>query len=105
MVEFVNLTPHPLNIHDDEGNLVILPSSGKVRVKANYTRVNTIRGVDIYTCEYGQVEGLPAPKNGVLYIVSGLIKNAVPHRKDILAPGELVRNEVGQPIGCRGLRQ
>ncbi len=103
-MDIINLTPHALDVHDNQGNVITLPSSGKVRVASNYKKVETIHGIDIFTCEYGEVEGLPAPKNGVIYIVSGLVKNAVPHRKDVFSPGELVRDEHGRPIGCRGLR-
>ena len=40
--------------------------------------------------------------DGVILIVSTLVKNASPDRKDLVSPGELIRNEAGQPVGCKG---
>jgi hypothetical protein len=37
------------------------------------------------------------------YIVSQLVKNALPHRKDLLVPAEVVRDEKGNILGCRSL--
>ena len=102
-MDIINLTPHTLNIHNPQG-IINLPSSGKVRVSTEYKHVDTINGVEVFECEYGRVEGLPEAKDGVIYIVSGLVKAAVPNREDVMSPGELVRDEHGRPIGCRGLR-
>ena len=104
-VEFVNLTPHQLNVHDNQGNVITLPSSGKVRLSTEYKKVETVHGIDIFTCEYGEIEGLPEPQDGKIYVVSGLVKQAVPNRRDVVSPGELVRDEHGRPVGCRGLRR
>lgn len=35
------------------------------------------------------------------YLVSQLVKSALPSRKDLLAPDEVVRDEKGNIIGCR----
>lgn len=52
---------------------------------------------------YGAVEGLPEPKAGVIYIVSALVRAAVPGRLDVASPGELVRDAAGAVVGCKGL--
>lgn len=46
--------------------------------------------------------GLPEPEAGTVLIASAMVADAV-RRPDVMSPGELVRNEAGQPIGCKGL--
>jgi hypothetical protein len=49
-------------------------------------------GTDAYDCR-------PA----TYYIVSQLVKSALPHRFDLLVPAEIVRNSAGIIIGCKSL--
>ena len=104
----INLTPHTLNIHT-HGDVLNIPASGNVaRVASEYflTEDTADYGVDLYSCVYGEVTGLPPYRPGnTLYVVSGLVKAAVPNRHDVVSPGELIRDENGKPIGCRGLRR
>lgn len=59
----------------------------------------------IYKTKYGEVTNLPEPKEGVIYIVSTLVRLASPERKDLYSPAKPVRNEAGQVIGCMGLNR
>jgi hypothetical protein len=61
-----------------------------------------IDGVPISRSVLGEVMGLPAAEAGIWLVVSQIVASAA-RRPDLLFPGELVRNEAGQPIGCRGL--
>jgi len=101
---FVNLTPHTINVLDADGNqlLAVDPSGTKARVDVQRTKIGAIDGVPIYSTTYGDVKGLPAPKSGVNYIVSGMVRDAVPDRDDVVSPGLLVRDDSGRPIGCQG---
>ena len=103
-IKFVNLTPH--EIHEVITNTVI-PSSGVARITVVSREVDKIGDIPIYQSDYeGQIEGLPEPKEEVVYIVSALCLNAIPEwRKDVVAPGNLVRDESGNPIGCKGFRR
>ena len=56
----------------------------------------------VRTC-YGAVVGLPEEQDGVLYIVSGLVRAALPDRKDLASPAKLVRNDKGEIVGCEAL--
>ena len=103
MSTFINLTPH--NICEVTTGLSLPPSGVVARVAVSNTVVDVINGVEIYATTYGDVVDLPEPQLGVYYIVSGMVLAARPDRKDLLAPGELVRNDQGQPIGCRGFRR
>lgn len=101
----INLTPHSLNIVTTDGNIVDLPSSGVARVASNKVMIGSVNGVGLYQEQYGDVEGLPSKYEDLnaFYVVSRLVANAVPDREDLLVPGELIRNDEGQVIGCRGL--
>ena len=99
---FINLTPHTINIISATATTAI-SSSGLARCAAPATPAFSHEGVEVVTTSYGEVSGLPDPTPGVFFIVSGLVRAALPHRKDLLSPGDLVRDEKGQPIGCRNL--
>lgn len=103
-VSFVNLTPHGIHVMDGDGNqlLAVDPSGTLARVDVTRKRKGTIDNVPIYSTTYGQVTGLPAPRDGVFYIVSGMVRDAVPDRDDLVSPGLLVRDDDGRPIGCKG---
>lgn len=104
----INLTPHEIRVYplgytlmDDA---VVLPPSGQVaRVTMTPVLADVIGPIDLVRNTAGPVTGLPEPVDGVLYVVSALVRLATPHRKDIASPGELIRDTNGQPIGCRGL--
>ena len=100
-----NLTPHEVVVLDNGGTVVVrLPPSGTVaRCAATAAVAETVDGVTFYTTTYGGVTGLPAPAPGVRYVVSMLVRQAAPARRDLCSPGELVRGPDGQPVGCRGL--
>jgi hypothetical protein len=88
MTKFVNLTPHMINVHQPDG--------------VTRTQAEPLDGIPTYIVETGEITGLPEPEAGVVYIVSGYVSGKV-QRKDVVAPGELVRDEDGRPIGCLGL--
>lgn len=99
--ELINLTPHALTVFPlGKGDPFELAATGKqARVTAKSVPIGGIFTV----VEYGEVTGLPEPKAGFIYIVSGLVRSAVPLRMDVASPGELVRDDAGKPIGCKGL--
>lgn len=107
---FVNLTPHALNVHDENGSpLMLLEPSGDVaRVEAVKVLNRISGGVPIYTSIYGDVVGLPERKPGVYYVVSRMVVQALQdsypseQRYDVVSPGDLLRDDLGRPIGCIG---
>jgi hypothetical protein len=129
----VNLTPHVLNIIVGDETLNLQPSGTVARVATKEETVGLAPSTECshcggfgeieapemgsqgsYKCEcsgmsipivktsFGEVEGLPEPQKGTYYVVSRLVLTAS-RRGDLLAPGQLVRNKEGQPIGCKGL--
>lgn len=103
-MQFINLTSHTIT-ETTTGR--VIPTSGRVaRVKSSTTKVAEHADCPIYTSSFGAIEGLPEPKPDTVYIVSALALHAVPtYRTDVVAPGNLQRNEHGQPIGCCGFRR
>ena len=100
---YINLTPHQI---DEVQTKTSIPSSGIARIRQNTELVGTIEGIQVYrtTFDPSTIEGLPEPRKGVIYIVSALVLNAVGNRSDCVAPGNVVRNDEGVVIGCRGFR-
>ena len=104
MTQIKNLTPHPVNICNNAGDIVrVFQSEGLVRLKATTVVAGEIDGIPVTKTEFGQVEGLPEFQEGVFIVVSQLVKNALPSRFDLLVPAEVVRDEKGNIIGCKSL--
>lgn len=111
-MKFVNLTPHSIT---EITSGVEWPSMGNARCIVEECVIDRIPGAEvsghyipdipIYTTTFGAVTGLPPQKQDVMYIVSLLVCQALPNRSDLVSPGELIRDESGQPIGCRGFRK
>ena len=114
---FVNMTPHSLTVLNGGEVLTLAPSGQSVRVGSSFEPVGVLDGVNLFRAVYGNVEtvdnatkavvgGLPPVVEGTVYVVSGQALEAVKAsgRSDFAAPGELVRDEKGQPVGCNGLK-
>lgn len=100
----MNLTPHTVNVCDPNGVISkSFESEGIARCSQSTSQIGVIDGISITSTVFGEVEGLPKEKNDVFFIVSRLVLNACPNRKDLLVPNELIRDEEGRIIGCMSL--
>ena len=97
MTEFVNLTPHTVNLSSGQ---TFAPSGQVARVASTETKVAEVEGVSLLTASFGEVTDLPEPREGTFFVVSGMVRAACPDRKDLASPGRPVRNEAGQVVGC-----
>ena len=97
---FVNLTPHAIVV---VGGPTLPPSGVVARCATTSTPAGEHEGVPLVRTVYGPVSGLPEPQPGVMFVVSGMVRAAVPGRQDVASPGDLVRDEVGAVVGCKGL--
>ena len=89
----VNLTPHAICLQTSTGERVTLPPPPK----GEEARVSTSPGPALagYDClvpvhgpsVYGPVEGLPAPMDATIYVVSLMVAARCPERADVVAPG------------------
>jgi hypothetical protein len=106
MTKIINMTPHPITIVDKDGNITqTIESSGSIRLKAETMIFSKINGIPITKTVFGEPEGLPPYEFDTYYIVSQLVKTALPKRHDLLVPAELVRDEKGNIKGCKSLGQ
>lgn len=112
MSTFVNLTPHVINIFRsaEDTNPIVVPPSGTVaRIATRPMETELVNGVPVTTSALIGVQGLPEEKPDVMYITSGMVVDHLgvwgPQRRDVVAPGELVRDSDGRPVGCLGLRR
>ncbi len=103
-MKIVNCTPHAINVILSNGEVVTIPKGDVVaRVAVTAEFVADFCGVPLTRTSYGEVQDLPDPVEGTLYLVSMFLRSAVPHRKDVASPGEMVRDNDGNIVGCRGL--
>lgn len=102
-ITVMNLTPHTVNIVTESG-IIDYPASGRIaRVSARTQVIGKLGNIPITRTVYGEVEGLPEPEEGVIYIVSSLVAQRVPERTDVFVPSESVRDDQGRIIGCKSL--
>jgi len=101
--KFVNLTPHEINLHLPSGQVITVPSTGLARLTVVESMLGLHDSLPLVGQEFGETTGLPAPVEGVLYIVSALVRAAHPHRRDLGSPARLLRDDQGRIIGCGAL--
>lgn len=109
-MQIVNLTPHALNFVGEDGKIILTvePSGAIARVTAKTVTTGNIE-VGVGVCipvtatDYGEVIGLPASREGVIFVVSSLVAQRCHDRDDVFIPNESVRDEKGRIIGCRSL--
>ena len=99
-----NLTPHDLTIVLADGAVHRIAKSGNVaRVATNRAPGPAVDGIPTWVTTFGDVEGLPPSAPDTAYVVSGMVAARCGDRTDVFAPGELVRDDAGNVVGCRGL--
>lgn len=89
----INLTPHEVS----------LPTGPVGRVSVELADAGHHDGVPLVRGTYGRVADLPEPSDGLMYVVSAMVRAACPHRDDLASPALLVRDEAGRIIGCEAL--
>src|SRR5690606_32558987 len=102
----VNLTQHDIVVRREDGSELRVPPSGVVaRVTVTAEPVGTFAGVPVVRTRYGEVEDLPAPRGGVQYIVSSLVRNAATGRTDLISPDtgpeSAIRDDDGRIVAVR----
>ena len=102
---FKNYTPHPVTICDEDGNIfrAILPEETPIRLSQQTVPHSLVDGIQLTITRYGAPVDLPEAEEGVWLIVSQMVFDALPQRADLCVPAELVRDDIGNIIGCRSL--
>ena len=100
MIKFINATPHAIKLNDGR---VFEPSGVLPRVQQT---MSDFDGNGVAIQSFGEVEGLPAAKPDVVFIVSAMVLSACKDRGDLVAPAtnhkDTVRNEKGHIISVPG---
>lgn len=100
-IRIVNLTPHSITFIGEVGNLVIEPSGVVARVSTETVTIGEINGIPVTETKFGQIEGLPAPCEGTVFLVSSLVAQRCKERLDVFIPNESVRDSEGKIVGCK----
>jgi hypothetical protein len=106
MKTIINLTPHPVTIIKPGGEGVTLrPDETPVRLEEEIESRNTINGIPVVHKGFSGGDDFPPERPGVVYIVSLPVAQVGARlgRTDFLVPDDLVRDELGNVIGCRRL--
>jgi hypothetical protein len=109
-MRLVNLTPHAVTLIAPSGEQVVVQPSGVVaRVAERMEPLGEImvEGIPVPVVKraFGEVENLPEPEPGVLYVVSALVAEAAWRmgRADVVGLADFVRDEQGRIVGARAL--
>ena len=105
MTTIINKTPHPVYILDEKNKVIVSfpKAEALIRLSSSIEKKYVLCNVPITITIFGDPIGLPDMKEETFYIVSQLVKSALPTRDDLLVPAEVVRDEKGNIIGCRSL--
>lgn len=104
-----NLTPHDITLYDDYRNIInTFISEKNIPSPRCINKTRTIKNLKLYGKEipvlkmtmYNTVN-LPKEEKDVMLLVSTIIAQHNPKRKDLFTPIRVVRNERGMIIGCR----
>lgn len=103
----INKTPHPVNVVNADGSYIhTFPKCEPmdlIRLAVNVKADEPIGCIPTSVTVFGEPTGLPEYQSDVYYVVSQLVKNALPDRKDLLVPAEVLRDTGGNIIGCQSL--
>lgn len=101
-VTVMNLTPHTVTVLGGALPVVFEPE-GLARVSDDSSPAGEVLGVPLVDVRFGDVVGLPAPDDGVVYLVARVVAVALPDRADLVFPFDEVRDAEGRILGVRAL--
>lgn len=107
-MEIKNCSTLAVRIYDEDGNFI-------TKIKRDLTFpfpdcitttvfLGEINDIPIYEIQR-KVINLPEPHADTIFVVYPRVQEAVPERKDVFQPGELVFNVNGHVMGYSGLAQ
>jgi len=100
-MKIINKTPHPVNVITDKGTITFPKAEDPIRLSSEAERNALIEGIPVFSVTYGS-GNMPEMADGVIYIVSALVRSTYPDRTDLVVPHDVVRDENGNIIGCKG---
>lgn len=104
-MKLINLCPHPVCVRHDDGTETVIPTSGNARIAVAYRDAAAVdldgHAVRVIEGVYGNATGLPDPVTGHFYLVSHMVRMALPSRRDLLSPADIVRDQQGNILACK----
>lgn len=108
MTQIINLTPHTIKVVNADNEVIReYPASGTLARVATIAKVvDTIDGIPVMETTFGDVTGLPDFQEGIVYLVSLVVAQAV-NRRDLICPdtGPTAYRENGLIVGIRNFTQ
>jgi hypothetical protein len=102
---FKNLTYHEIAFMTQKGELISIPPSGQIaRVEYTPEVIDMVGDVPVIKISYKEPVGLPEPEEGVYYIVSATVKNAVGESRPDVVAAYSVERVAGTPTHAKGVR-
>lgn len=102
-----NLTPHAVHLVTAEGQVQLAPDTPPARLRQQATAAGSVdvggEAVELFDVGVDGIEGLPPSQTGVWLVVSRLVAEACPERRDLVFPYREVRDNAGRVIGCAAL--
>lgn len=104
-MKIMNLTPHRIDFVTADGSplMSVEPSGTVARVSVKTETIGEVAGIPVTKSVYSDIVDLPAPQEGVVYIVSSLVAQRCVDRDDVYIPNESVRDSEGKIVGCKSL--
>jgi|DEB0MinimDraft_10_1074344.scaffolds.fasta_scaffold114485_2 hypothetical protein len=100
----INKTPYPVNVICSTRTITFPKDEDPISLSSEIEQIASIDGIPVYK-EIYRSSNMPEYVEGVVYIVSAMVVNAYPHRYDLVYPYDVVRDDDGYIIGCRGFAQ
>ena len=103
MTQIINTTPHAVILLSETNEVLetFPKTDAQIRLSTETVAAEPIGDIPTTKTVFGDVEGLPNFTPDTYYIVSQLVKNALPNRTDLLVPADIIRDNTGMIVGCR----
>lgn len=84
--KIINLTPHDINVNTGIIVKTFKPSGVVCRLAVTQRMGGAVNGIPLVETVYGEIENLPDPKEGTVYLVSSMVSSQCYHRPDVMSP-------------------
>ena len=99
-----NLTPHAVQVMTADGQVQLRPDAPPARLVEHATKAGSVEvagvTVELFDLSADQVENLPAARSGVWLVVSRVVAESCPQRRDLVFPYHEVRDSAGRITAC-----
>ena len=104
VTRLINLTPHEIHVLRGRARVTLPTAGSALWLDVELTESDDVilgeLTIPIFEVTVRGIEQLPELIEGTLYVVSRLVAESYPDRRDFIFPNELVRDANGSVIGC-----